>query len=119
MDALRKLLRPWPVSSPMTTPGPSSVPTGMGGCGLTSMTEIGPLAYEASKTQCGPKDKRLSQDELVTAHYQKVAHKLAESSDQMKLHLEDCAGQGNAAWMESLEGDEIMPDEVTQAKLPA
>jgi hypothetical protein len=92
-----------------------SLPTGMGGCGLTSMTEIGPLAYEASKSQCGPKEKRLSQDELVTVHYQKVAHKLAESSNQMKLHLEDCAGQGNAAWMESLEGVEIMPDEVVAA----
>lgn len=94
-----------------------SLPTGMGGCGLTRMAEISPLAYEASKSQNGPKEERLSQDELTTAHYQKVAHALAESSQQMKLHLEDCAGQGNSAWMESVEDVEIIADEVVAACL--
>jgi hypothetical protein len=92
-----------------------SLPTSMGGCGLTSMAEISPLAYEASKSQGGPKEARLSQDELVAVHYRKVAHGLAASSPQMKLHLEDCAGQGNSAWMESVEDVEIMPDEVVAA----
>jgi hypothetical protein len=94
-----------------------SLPTALGGCGLTRTAEIGPLAYAASKSLIGPKDDRKSQDELTMVFHVDQAKRLQQTSPQMKLHMEDCASEGSAAWIQSAENVELMKDETVAAAL--
>lgn len=93
------------------------LPTAVGGMGLTRMSDISPLAYAASKSLLGPKNALKSQDELVAAHHVDTARRLQDSSPQMKLHMEDCRGEGNSKWLRSVEGVDLMSDDVTAAAI--
>ncbi len=92
-----------------------SLPTALGGCGLTNIEEISPLAYKASLSQIGPKEQRLSQEELTLAHNLEKAKILRESSPQMAMHLDDCKGDGNSRWMHTVEDVPLMSNEITGA----
>ncbi|MDO9352086.1 MAG: hypothetical protein Q7T55_00230, partial [Solirubrobacteraceae bacterium] len=94
-----------------------SLPTALGGCGFTNMEEISPLAYQASLSQIGPKEERVTQDQLTLVLHLENAKRLRESSPQTALHMDDCKGPGNSNWMQSLEDVDPMSDEIVGAAL--